>query len=303
MTYTRDFDVTTPADGDLLSAGDDSIRDFKVDVEERLASAYVDINADPMVPKDESIPATALKSGSISFAQLDPSLNIRSIIIAGISVSDTIASGAIGGGGGPFTIDGAEEGDVVVCSWPDGRFSVMAAVTAPDQVTIAFANITAGPLTVTDAALAVAVIKAGVPGTLHGDLNPKIPATEFQPADMSVPAVYTVNYVSLGANGPQTFFGSRTLQAGSIITTAKLSVGSANTATVTGKLWKVAGGVATQLDVDFVVTTGAGNQLVSISPAYTALQGDEFVFEVTLDSTTSTGADDAVLFYAELVLG
>jgi len=302
VAYTRDYDVTTPADGDLLSSGDDAIRDFKVDVEERLLSVYKDIDVDPLEPKDASIPGAALKDGAVTFTQLDPTLNLRSIIIQSVSVSGVVAAGAISGGGGPFTVDGAEEGDVAVCSWADGRFAVMAAVTGPDEVTVAFANITAGSITLADQTLLIAVIKAGIPGTLHGDLNPKIGATEFQPADQSVPAVYTVDYVTLGANGPMTFYAVVPVAAGRIINTARIAVESLNSATIVGRLYKIAGGVSTQLDVDILPTTGGGGQQVDISPAYTVVDGDEIVFEITLDSTSSAGADDAKLYWVQLLL-
>lgn len=57
MVFTRNWDSTTPAGSAQISAGDDAIRALKVDLEERMASVFEDIDADPLVLKASVIGA------------------------------------------------------------------------------------------------------------------------------------------------------------------------------------------------------------------------------------------------------
>lgn len=48
MAYTRNWDSTAPAGSGQVSAGDDSIRAMKEDLQERLESIFTDIDVDPL---------------------------------------------------------------------------------------------------------------------------------------------------------------------------------------------------------------------------------------------------------------
>lgn len=66
MAYTNPaIDLTSPADTDLASHGDDEIRAIKRDLKERLETFFEDIDADPLVMKT-SVNGTTLKSGLIA---------------------------------------------------------------------------------------------------------------------------------------------------------------------------------------------------------------------------------------------
>ena len=112
MPYTDPtWDPEVPADGDLLSQGDDVIRAEKLDIKERVESFFKSIDGDPWVPKDKSIPAGALADGAVTVDALDPALNLRSIILTTVAWSGTIAAGAFVLNS--FTVTGAEPGDFI----------------------------------------------------------------------------------------------------------------------------------------------------------------------------------------------
>ena len=58
MAYTRNLDDTIPLGSAQVSGGDDALRALAKDLKERLTSTFVDPNADPMVIKSTSLPAT-----------------------------------------------------------------------------------------------------------------------------------------------------------------------------------------------------------------------------------------------------
>lgn len=302
MPYTFVYDDTVPAGSDFLSQGDDAIREFKDAVKERLESFFTGIDIDPLVPKDGSIPGNAIVEGSILGTAFDPALNLKSIILATIQFSGTIAAAAFVLNS--YTIVGAEEGDYILVNFVDnpGFLMPMAKVTGTDTVGIAlYNNFASGSITLTNAPIQVVIIKPGVPGQLHGNLNPTIPFTEFQPADASVAAVYDIVSVVPATGAALKLYASIGVPPGDVISTASIMVKDDNTAVVTGTLYKVNAGVSTSLGT-FTATVGGGAQTLTISPAYTVLTGDEFVFEIILDSTGSTNAYDARLFLASLTL-
>lgn len=58
MAFTRNYAVNTPAGSVAANLIDDKIREFRVDVKERLASAFTDVDVDPMILKAASLPVT-----------------------------------------------------------------------------------------------------------------------------------------------------------------------------------------------------------------------------------------------------
>lgn len=73
MAYTNAFDPTEPADGDLVSYGDDMIRELKAAVKERMETIVEDFNDDPLQLKASALqlPGTS----RISHAQFQPQQN------------------------------------------------------------------------------------------------------------------------------------------------------------------------------------------------------------------------------------
>lgn len=71
MAYADPINAATP-DGavDQARQGDDNIREFKRAVQQRLASFFIDYNADPMVPKAASIPGAALVDLAVLTAKI-----------------------------------------------------------------------------------------------------------------------------------------------------------------------------------------------------------------------------------------
>jgi hypothetical protein len=91
MAYGDPLDQSTPADLDMAGQGDDRIRELKRALRQRLASFFVDVDADPLVPKAGSInPAVAFADGSIPGTKI----TINSL------PADRIIGGGGGGGGG-----------------------------------------------------------------------------------------------------------------------------------------------------------------------------------------------------------
>lgn len=159
MAYTNNIDTNLPADTDLVSDGDDAIRRQVADMVERLLTVFKDMDVDPLEFLDGVIKTAAIDNDAITAPKIAPVLQLRSIIRKTVLISDTIASGVIGGGA--KSVPGAEPGDSVLLSWAngDGRWVLNGAVTAVDEVTVAYGNNTAGSLTITDQPLIINVIK------------------------------------------------------------------------------------------------------------------------------------------------
>lgn len=292
MAYTNPtFDPTVPADGDFLDQGDDSIRSAKLDVKERLESFFKSFDDDPLVPKDASIPFSAVT--------IDPSLNFKSILFGFAVIAETIAAGAIGGG--PETVTGAEPGDLAFACWPDGRFAVMCAVTAPDTVTVAITNITAGSITLSGGQLQIMVVKPGIPGQLHGELNRVITHTAFQPNNETDPITYTdVELVT--KTDPVTVFAEVSLPAGQTIVRVTALVRTDDTATLTGQMTRYPAVGAPVLVGLFAAVVGAGVQELVITPTQIIAAGDLYGINFTLDATGSANPDDAGLAYVQILM-
>jgi hypothetical protein len=71
MAYADPINAATP-DGavDQARQGDDNIREFKRAVQQRLASFFINYDADPMVPKNGSIPGAALVDLAVLTAKI-----------------------------------------------------------------------------------------------------------------------------------------------------------------------------------------------------------------------------------------
>ena len=332
MPYTHlTWDDTKPEGSDLLSTGDDSIRDEKLDLKERIETFFTDIDADPWVPKAGAVTADAIADGSIGIDKLDPALNFRTILQLATQVSGTLAL-PMSTLTKTFTVAGAELGDQVVATFGDGVLiagpvTIEAAyVSAADTVTVVFRNMTqagyvgpdpgGGPITIsslpdntvvvtsitmTNRPLLIAVIKVGVPGELHPVVSPLLPGTEFNPQDDTQSIGYSVSEVFPGYIGPLTLFGSITIPPGVKIVGANLQCRSLNTATVTGNLYQVTStGVATSLCA-FAAVVGGGAQTLNQVFTYVVAVGDIFTFQIKLDSTGSVNPDDARLSWAQIL--
>jgi len=59
VAYTRNLDDTIPQGSAQISGGDDALRALAKDLKERLTSTFVNPNADPLVLKSTSLPASA----------------------------------------------------------------------------------------------------------------------------------------------------------------------------------------------------------------------------------------------------
>lgn len=294
MAYTNPtFDPTVPADGDFLDLGDDSIRSAKLDVKERLETVFNSFDDDPLAFKDGIIPFKAIT--------LDPALNFRSVILAVVNISEVIAGGAIGGG--PHTVTGAEPGDVAVGSWPDGRFAVMCNVTALDTVTVALANITVGSITLTSAQLQIAVIKAGTPGALHGELTRYIVQTAFQPDNEGDPIVYSDTELTSNSDAaPLTVHAEVNLPAGNTLVRVVALVRSDHTATVVGTITRYPAVGAPVVLGTLTAAVGTGVQTLSLTVSQVIANGDMYGIQFVLDSTGSTNFNDAGLSWVQLLM-
>jgi hypothetical protein len=93
MAYGDPLDETTPADSDFTGQGDDRIREFKRAIRQRLASFFSNIDVDPMVPKNGSIPAASLVAESVTAAQLAASAVGTAEIADGAITKAKLAAG------------------------------------------------------------------------------------------------------------------------------------------------------------------------------------------------------------------
>lgn len=307
MPYTNPtWDPAVPADGDLLSQGDDVIRAEKLDTKERVESFFKSIDDDPWLPLDGSIPGTAIKSGTLLGAAFDPALNLKTLLL----LSTTWSAAAPGVGSWTtltFTVPGAEVGDLVFVQLVDtpGFFTTAAKVTATDTVSVAFYNLGPGTPTITASILYIMVVKPGVPGTLAANLVPiTVPHTEFQPDVQTDTLTYTTIEVTPNTKVALTILAGVTIAVGTKLSTASITVRADNTATLTGHLYKINAGVTVDL-WPFAATVGGGVQTLAPGAGidYTVGAGDYFIFSVTMDTSASTNANDAAVRFAGVTLG
>ena len=305
MPYGTVYDDTVPAGSDFLSLGDDAIREFKDAIKERIESFFTDIDADPLVPKDSSIQGSAINSGTVLGDVFDPTLNLKTILL--LTATWSAVAPAVGSWTTQtYTITGAEPGDYVFVQLIDtpGFFTTAAKVTATDTVSVAFYNLGPGVPT-GDVNFFIAVIKPGVPGVLASSLLPiTVPHTEFQPDTQTDTLSYTTIEVVPNTNVALTILAGVTVAVGTKINTASITVRADNTATLTGHLYKVNAGVTTDL-WPFAATVGGGVQTLVPGAGidYTVGAGDYFIFSVSIDTSTSTNANDAAVRFAGVTLG
>lgn len=161
MPYTNPLDATTPLDTDLLSAGDDSIRELKAAIRERLLTAFVDVDADPL----QLLPA-AIQDNSIGVSKLDPAAPIHGVLFG--TKASTLAVPANGSASETLAVPGAVVGDIVVANFSIGLLAgallVNGWVSAADTVTLQYVNPNASAVSV-DQNINVAVIQAATVGT------------------------------------------------------------------------------------------------------------------------------------------
>jgi len=101
MAYVQaTINSTDPVNSEAVSTGASRIRDLAAAVKERLASAFVDVNADPMVLKPASLPAV-VAGWSVGGGFTVSSGNLA------VSAGTMTASGNIVSSGGQFNGSGA----------------------------------------------------------------------------------------------------------------------------------------------------------------------------------------------------
>lgn len=163
MAYTEALDPETPADGDLASEGDDSIRQFKRAIIERLLTVFKDVDVDPLEFIDEFIQTAGIKDGAVTSAKLDPAAKLRSIVREVVEVSTTITY-PHGTYVHDYDVVGASPGDSVILSWAgdSATFVFMHAwVPEEDVVRVTLGNDSnSSDLALVDEQLVILVIKA-----------------------------------------------------------------------------------------------------------------------------------------------
>lgn len=160
MAYGDAFDVTSPADGDFMSLGDDAIRKLARAIHQRLESIIVDVDADPMVLKPAAVTPP---DGTITGPKLAPALKLRSVVLV-----DQAAVGSLGAYGTTVmtvAVPGASLGDTVLISANSiagaALLLIHGLVTAADTVDIQLYNAYSG-ITNYNTTLKIAVIKASL---------------------------------------------------------------------------------------------------------------------------------------------
>lgn len=303
MAYTHPvWHSDQPAPSDLASQGATNIDDFKLDIKERVESVFDGIDSNPWQLKDNVLNGSGIKDGTLTIDKFDVAMNVRSILLGQAFVTATINNGVIGSA--TATVVGAEPGDMALCSWADGRFIIVAAVTAQDTVTIAIGNWTAAPITLTAQEMFVAVIKAGPAGQLHGSFTPMIPSSEFQPSVSSVTVSYAAGAVAPSDLEAITLIGTLVIPVGQVITgvSVRLANNDAN-AVASAEVFRVFdGGGPTSLATLTSTPAGGTQTIASGALAQTVAEGDRYVWVVTLDTSAATNANDAQLFWAKAIL-
>lgn len=94
MAYIDPLDPTTPADSDFAGQGDDKIREFKRAILQRLGSFFANTDADPLVPKNASVPGAAIVGESITAAQIAANAVGTAEIADGAVTAAKLAGGA-----------------------------------------------------------------------------------------------------------------------------------------------------------------------------------------------------------------
>lgn len=136
------IDVTVPADGDLASLGDDSIRQYKRQLLERLLDVIEDVTADPWVLKAGVVGVDTIPDGGITAPKLAPVLKLRSILLTTVAINATLTF-PHGISVQTITVPGAAVGDTVLLAWAGAAQTFVhmhAWVSAPNTVTLTLGN-------------------------------------------------------------------------------------------------------------------------------------------------------------------
>src|SRR4051812_33273956 len=98
MAYADPLNPATPADTDISGQGDDRMRETKRALIQRLGSFFQNVDADPMVPRANSIPVATfadntfpgakLLDGSVKVIKLDATENIPADMVNTASIED-----------------------------------------------------------------------------------------------------------------------------------------------------------------------------------------------------------------------
>lgn len=125
MAYADPVDPATPGDPDIAGQGDDRIREFKRGIRQRLMSFFIDVDADPLVPKHASIPVDVFN---------DDSVDGKFLKVASVPADRVIGGGGGGGAPGPNTVNSAALQDNSVTNLKIGDNAVDERTIAPDSV-------------------------------------------------------------------------------------------------------------------------------------------------------------------------
>jgi len=157
MAYADNIDVNSPADGDLLSLGDDAIRKLARALSQRLGALLVDPDADP--PKlqqgtlsDAMVDTAAIQDTAVTLAKLGADVPKTVVKFATGVATGVVASGAVHTEVyTPAAAAGMDVGDLVVVSVDNSnnahKLVVSAFVSGPSQITVSFFNSTGASIT------------------------------------------------------------------------------------------------------------------------------------------------------------
>ncbi len=126
----------------------------------------------------------------------------------------------------------------------------------------------------------------------------------FQPRDEATPISRGVGAVSPNANANINIYGQATLPIGALLTGAQVRYTSMHANAVIGiTLYRVYDGGGPDSLATFAPTSGAGVPVTTtagVVPAVTVREGDNFVYLISLDTTTAPNPNDVMLHWAGL---
>ena len=91
MAFTRNLQTASPAGTDQISDGAAAIRALSVDFHERLASAFANVNSDPLTLKNGTVITAMLADGAVT---LDKLAAFTVLTIGALTVTTVVGNGA-----------------------------------------------------------------------------------------------------------------------------------------------------------------------------------------------------------------